>query len=255
MPVDRFDLSGKVALVTGGSKGLGASMARALALAGANVIINSRHDEELRSALPLILEDSTAQGAFIAADIAQRADVLRLARESALPFGPVDILVNNAGINIVAPFEAVQDEDWDHVLALNLYGPMALSRALIGSMAQQGWGRVIHVSSVFGETSRSGRAAYSASKAGLLGLTKAMALEYAKQGVTINALLPGPFETPLTSTLHPDPEARSWWTDRVPLGRWGQPKEIEGPLLLLASDAGRFITGTSLVVDGGWLAQ
>jgi NAD(P)-dependent dehydrogenase (short-subunit alcohol dehydrogenase family) len=122
-------------------------------------------------------------------------------------------------------------------------------------MCDRGWGRIINVSSVFGQTSRAGRNAYSASKAGLLGLTRAMALDLATAGVTVNALLPGPFETPLTASMHPDPAARRWFTDRVPMGRWGRPEELAGPLLLLASDAGSYITGACLAVDGGWLAE
>jgi NAD(P)-dependent dehydrogenase (short-subunit alcohol dehydrogenase family) len=253
--LEQFDLEGRVALVTGGSKGLGAAMARALAQAGASVIVNSRKSDELKAALPAILEGTRARGAWIAADVSDRADVARLAHEALGTFGKVDILVNNAGTNIIAPIDRVADSDWDQVLALNLTGPMALSRALVPGMKERRWGRIIHVSSVFGLVSRAERNAYSATKAGLVGLTHSMALDLAPHGVTVNAILPGPFETPLTAAMHPDPAKKQWFTDRVPMGRWGRPEELAGPLLLLASPAGSYITGTCLAVDGGWLAQ
>jgi NAD(P)-dependent dehydrogenase (short-subunit alcohol dehydrogenase family) len=250
-----FDLTGRQALVTGGSKGLGWSMARALARAGASVVIAARHADELDAALPTILEGTAARGARVVADMTRRDDVERLAREAAKAFGPIDILVNNAGINRVSPIVEVRDADWDEVLAVNLTAPMILSRALAGPMKRQGWGRIIHISSVFGQVSRAARNAYSASKAGIIGMTRSMALELAPHGVTVNAILPGPFETPMTAAMHPDPAARQWFTDRVPMGRWGDPDELGGPLLLLASGAGSYITGTCLAVDGGWLAQ
>jgi len=255
MMLEGFDLTGRTALVTGGSKGLGLAMARALARAGAGVVIAARHADELASALGVILEGTNSRGAALAADLADRSQVADLAGRAAEAVGPIDILVNNAGINRIAPIEQVTDEDWDQVLAVNLTAPILLSRALAGPMKQRGWGRIIHVSSIFGQVSRAGRNAYSATKAGLIGLTRSMSLELAPYGVTVNAILPGPFETPLTAALHTDPIQKQWFTDRVPMGRWGRPEELAGPVLLFASDAGSYITGTTLAVDGGWLAQ
>jgi NAD(P)-dependent dehydrogenase (short-subunit alcohol dehydrogenase family) len=255
MPIDRFNLRGRTALVTGGSKGIGFAMARALAQAGADVLIAARHLDELEAAIAEILEGTDSKGGWIDADLAHRGAVDALAREAVARFGKVDILVNNAGINLIAPIDRLPDADWDRVLEINLSAPMALSRALAGPMAARGWGRIVNISSVFGAVSRAERNAYSASKSGLIGLTRAMALELAPHGVTVNALLPGPFETPLTNSLHPDPEKKQWFTDRVPMGRWGRPEELGGALLLLASDAGSYITGTCLAVDGGYLAQ
>lgn len=250
-----FDLTGRTALVTGGSKGLGLAMARTLAQAGASVAIAARHPGELESALAAILDGTRSRGAWLVADMTRRDQVEALARSAVEALGPIDILVNNAGINRVSPIDAILDADWDEVLAVNLTAPMILSRALAGPMKQRGWGRIIHISSAFGLVSRAGRNAYSATKAGLIGMTHSMALDLASSGVTVNAILPGPFETPMTATMHPDPSHKQWFTDRVPMGRWGRTEELAGPLLLLASDAGSFITGAAIPVDGGWLAQ
>jgi NAD(P)-dependent dehydrogenase (short-subunit alcohol dehydrogenase family) len=248
-----FDLSGKVVLVTGGSKGLGKAMARGLAEAGADVVISSRHEEELRPALDEILAGTGRRGRFVVADMGRRDDVRRLAKTALEQFGKVDVLVNNAGTNIPQPIDAIQDEDWDLVLEVNLSSVMALTRALAPQMKERGWGRVIHISSVMGFVSKAGRNGYSATKAALLGLARANALDLGPFGVTVNCIAPGPFLTDLPGRLLSAAEKEEF-AKKTALKRWAEPRELIGPVLLLASDAGSYITGETLVVDGGWLA-
>ena len=249
-----FRLDGRVALVTGGSKGLGKAMARAFAMAGADVIISSRHADELQSALPEILQGTDRRGHTIVADLSQRSDAERLAQEAHAHFGRVDILVNNAGSNIPESVESIRDASWDRLLELNLSSCMALSRALAPQMAARQWGRIIHISSVMGLSSKAGRTAYSATKAALIGMTRAMALDLGSDGITVNCLAPGPFLTDLPLSVLSVEEQESF-ASRTALGRWGQPPEMMGPALLLASDAGSYITGSTLVVDGGAMCR
>jgi NAD(P)-dependent dehydrogenase (short-subunit alcohol dehydrogenase family) len=253
MPKSLFDLTGKVALVTGGSKGLGKAMARGLAEAGADVVISSRHEEELRPALDDILAGTGRRGRLVVADMSRRDDVRRLAQTALEQCGKVDILVNNAGTNIPQPIDAVKDEDWDFVLQVNLSSVMALTRALAPQMKDRRWGRVIHISSVMGFISKAGRNGYSATKAALLGLARANALDLGPFGVTVNCIAPGPFLTDLPAGLLSAAE-KDEFAKRTALRRWGEPRELVGPVLLLASEAGSYITGETLVVDGGWLA-
>jgi NAD(P)-dependent dehydrogenase (short-subunit alcohol dehydrogenase family) len=252
--VNLFDLTGKVALVTGGSKGLGKAMARGLADAGADVVISSRHEDELRPALDEILTGTGRRGHYLVADMARREDVRRLARAAVERMGKVDILVNNAGTNVPQPVDEIKDEDWDRVLEINLNSVMALTRALVPGMKQRRWGRVIHIASVMGFISKAGRNAYSATKAALIGMARASALDLGPFGVTVNCIAPGPFLTDLPGRLLSQAE-KDGFTERTALGRWGEPKELVGPALLLASDAGSYITGATLVVDGGFIAR
>jgi len=254
MSLDIFNLTGKVALVTGGSKGLGKAMARGLAEAGADIVICSRHEEELRPALAEILHGTDRRGCYFVTDMSRREDVNRLAKMALERMGRIDILVNNAGTNFPEPIDEISDDKWDQVLELNLSSVMALTRALVPQMKARRWGRVIHISSIMGFISKEGRNAYSATKSALLGLARANALDLGTYGITVNCLAPGPFLTDLPGRLLSDEEKREF-SRMTALHRWGDPKELVGPVLLLASDAGSYITGETLVVDGGWLAR
>ena len=254
MPLDAFNLTGKTALVTGGSKGLGKAMARGLAEAGADVVISSRHEDELRAALEDVLKGTGRRGRFVVADMARREDVPLLARAALELTGRIDVLINNAGTNKPEAIDAVTDEAWDAVLQINLSSVMALTRALVPQMKARGWGRVIHISSVLAFLSKEKRNGYSASKAALLGLARASALDLGPYGVTVNCIAPGPFLTDLPLSILSEAEKQAF-ADHTALGRWGDPKELVGPALLLASDAGSYITGQTLVVDGGFLVR
>jgi NAD(P)-dependent dehydrogenase (short-subunit alcohol dehydrogenase family) len=250
----RFDLSGRVALVTGGSKGLGKAMARGLAEAGADVIISSRTEPELQKALAEITDGTGRRGRYVVADMTRRDQVHNLAQEALAFLGRVDVLINNAGTNRPQAIDAVTDEAWDEVLEINLTSVMALTRALVPQMKARRWGRIIHISSAFGLVSKEKRNVYSASKSALLGLARASALDLGEYGITVNCIAPGPFLTDLPRGLLSEAEKKAF-ADRTALGRWGEPEELIGPALLLASDAGSYITGTTLVVDGGSLAR
>ncbi len=254
MSVNVFDLTGRTALVTGGSKGLGKAMARGLAAAGADVMIASRNEAELTAALGDILAGTGRRGFTRVADMTKRDDVKRLADDAITKLGRVDILVNNAGTNRPQPIDAVTDEVWDDLIELNLTSVMALTRALVPGMKARKWGRVIHISSMLGLIAKEGRNAYCATKAALFGLCRASALELGPHGVTVNCIAPGPFLTELPLNLLSQAE-RDQWSAVTAIGRWGEPKELVGPLLLLASDAGNYITGQVLVVDGGFTVR
>jgi NAD(P)-dependent dehydrogenase (short-subunit alcohol dehydrogenase family) len=249
-----FDLTGRAALVTGGSKGLGKAMARGLAEAGADIVISSRHEDELKPALADILAGTGRRGRYVVTDMTDRAQVKRLADEATGAFGKVDILVNNAGSNAPQAIDAITDEAWDNLLELNLTSVMALTRALVPGMKERRWGRIVHISSMFGIISKEKRNAYSATKAALLGLTRASALDLGEFGITVNCIAPGPFLTDLPKSLLSQAE-RDVWSTVTAVGRWGDPKELVGPVLLLASDAGSYITGQALVVDGGFMIR
>jgi NAD(P)-dependent dehydrogenase (short-subunit alcohol dehydrogenase family) len=254
MPANLFDLTGRVALVTGGNKGLGKAMARGFAESGADVVIASRHEDELKAALDEILSGTGRRGIYCVADMAQREDVKKLAKFALDKMGKVDILVNNAGMNAPQSIDAITDETWDRMLEVNLTSVMALTRDLVPQMKERRWGRVVHISSVLGQTSKEKRNAYSATKAALIGLARANALDLGPFNVTVNCIAPGPFLTDMPMSILSDAEKKVF-SDRTALGRWAQPRELVGPVLMLCSEAGSYITGQTIFVDGGWLAR
>ncbi|MFN8858543.1 MAG: SDR family NAD(P)-dependent oxidoreductase, partial [Planctomycetaceae bacterium] len=227
-----FDLQGRVALVTGGSKGLGKAMALGFAEAGARVFLCSRHADELAAAAAEIRSQTNAEVAWTTADMSRRDECSRLAQHLLEQMGRVDILVNNAGSNVPQVIDQITDSDWDRIVELNLSSCMALTRAVVPQMKSRNWGRVIHISSIMGLASKSGRNSYSATKSALLGLARASALDLGRFGITVNCIAPGPFLTDLPASVLTQTEQQAF-ADRTALGRWGNPRELAGPALLL----------------------
>jgi NAD(P)-dependent dehydrogenase (short-subunit alcohol dehydrogenase family) len=253
--LDRFRLVGKVALVTGGSRGLGRVMAEALASAGAQVALTARSEEVARATADSVLGVAGLPSLGLGVDVTRSEEVESMIARTVEAYGRLDILVNNAGINIRGPIEELKEDDWDAVLDTNLKGPWLCCRAAAPVMKAQKWGRVINVSSMLGEISMPGRTPYASSKGGLTLLTKTLALEWARDGINVNALCPGPFATEINTPLLNDPQARAQMEANVPLARWGDPVELGPATVFLASEASSFMTGATLFIDGGYTAR
>jgi NAD(P)-dependent dehydrogenase (short-subunit alcohol dehydrogenase family) len=253
--LETFRLDGRRALVTGGNRGLGRVMAQALAEAGADVALASRSLPECQRAAEEIAASTGRKALAFAADLTVGATAERLVSEVEAGLGPLDILVNNAGVNVRGAAEELAEADWDAVLATNLKAPFLLARAVGPAMCRRGWGRVINLGSILGVVALPGRAPYASSKAGVINLTRVLALEWATRGVTVNAICPGPFATDMNRQLLSDPVKYRAFVEKIPMGRWGELHEIAGALVFLASDAASFVTGSALFVDGGWTAQ
>ena len=249
-----FDLSGRTALVTGGSKGLGKAMSAGFASHGADVMICSRNSDELEATASEIREATGRRVEYAVADLTTREGVTSLVEATQSQFGGVDILVNNAGSNNPQLIDQVDDEQWDEILQLNLSSCMALTRAFVPAMKEKGWGRVIHISSIIALAAAPGRSVYAATKAGLIGMARAQAIELGPSGITVNCIAPGPFLTDLPAAKLTG-EQRNMVGQRTALKRWGETEELVGPALLLASGAGSYMSGSLIVVDGGILAN
>jgi NAD(P)-dependent dehydrogenase (short-subunit alcohol dehydrogenase family) len=247
-------LLGKNAVITGASRGLGLSMAEALAEAGARVALVARDGQRLRAAAERLSRRDLAVESFVA-DVKSETEVMAMADAVASRFGKLQILVNNAGINLRQPLAEFTLAEWHEVLDTNLTGVFLVTRALLPHMRGQGYGRIINLTSMMSHVALPQRTAYCASKFGLLGLTRALALELAPEQITVNGISPGPFATEINRPLLESAELSQWFVSRIPLGRWGEPREVGQLALFLCSEEAGFITGADIVIDGGWTAQ
>ena len=247
-------LNGRVAVVTGASRGLGKAMALSLAEAGARVALVARDIAQLNAVAGQAREFG-AQAEIFSTDISDETQVLQLERDVLAKFGPVDILINNAGIAMRKFCVDLTLSDWMSVLNTNLTSAFLMSRSFVPHMKGRGYGRVINIASIMGHVSVPMRTAYSSSKAGLIGFTRALAVELATDGVTVVSISPGPFATEMTIPLQNNPETNEQFMSKTPMRRWGQPEDLGKLTVFLCSNDAGFVTGTDIVVDGGWCAQ
>jgi NAD(P)-dependent dehydrogenase (short-subunit alcohol dehydrogenase family) len=253
--LDLFRLDGKIALVTGGARGLGLSMATALAEAGADVALVGRSLEAAQSSADGLAKATGRRVVAFPADVTRDEDVRRVVGDVEQALGPIDILVNSAGINIRGLADQLTELEWDTVIDINLKGTFFCARTVGPAMVSRGWGRVINMGSILSVIALPGRAAYASAKAGVANLTRVLALEWAGTGVTANAICPGPFATDMNRSLIDDPVKYQDVCRQIPLGRFGELHELRGAVVFLASDASSYVTGSSLFVDGGWTAR
>jgi gluconate 5-dehydrogenase len=253
MSLELFDLSGKTALITGSSRGLGYVMARGLAQAGAHVVLNGLDGERLKKAVAALQGEGLAASGF-AFDVTSREQVNAEVQRIEEQRGQIDVLVNNTGIQIRGPLEEFTEESWQRLLDVNLTGVFHVSQAVIKGMIRRKSGRIINICSLQSELGRQTIAPYAASKGGLKMLTRAMAVEWGKHNIQVNGIGPGYFITDITRPLAENPEFDGWLKNRTPARRWGNPEELVGTVVFLASDAASFINGQIIYVDGGILA-
>ena len=248
-----FDLTGRCALVTGGNSGIGGEIARALAAAGASVVLVARRQAELDMAAARIAADG-GRAAAIACDLADRQAVFDCAARAGAFFGAPDIVVNAAGVNIRRPMLEITEDDWDATMSLNLAAPFFLSQRLAPAMIAKGWGRVIHIASLQSVRAFGNSGPYGASKGGIMQLARAQAEAWSKHGVTANAIAPGFFATPLTAPVVNDPVRWKKMADSTFIGRTGELADLRGAAVFLASRASDYVTGQTIFVDGGFSA-
>jgi len=249
-----IDLKGRTAVITGGSRGLGEAMAKALAGAGARIALVARD----RARLERVRDDIRARGGaaeLFVADLTREDEVAKLADSVQAQVGSPQILINSAGINLRKNLVDFTLEEFRSVLDASLISTFLMCRALVPQMMGTGYGRILNLSSIMSHVSLAGRAAYSSAKAAVLGLTKALALELAADGITVNGISPGPIGTDMNLALMKNPEINAQFLANLPVGRWGRVEEIGALACYLCSDAAGFITGTDILIDGGWTAK
>jgi NAD(P)-dependent dehydrogenase (short-subunit alcohol dehydrogenase family) len=245
-------LHGKTAVITGASRGLGKAMALALAAEGARMALVAR-DRERLEAVAAAIGAAGGQATVVPADVTSEDQVRRIEREIAARFGKVDILINNAGVIVRKPIVECTLEEWRRVMDTSVTAAFLMCRSFVPHMRGRGYGRILNMTSTMSRVSLPGRAAYSAAKAALLGMTRALALELAGDGITVNGISPGPFPTDMQPPM--DAEANARLLANVPLGRWGRVEEVGQLAVYLCSEDAGYITGTDILIDGGWCAR
>jgi NAD(P)-dependent dehydrogenase (short-subunit alcohol dehydrogenase family) len=253
--LEKFKLKDRVALVTGGNRGLGKAMALALAEAGGQVALTSRNLAEAQTAAEEIAAESGGRCRGYSCDVTDPGQVDTALSQVVTDFGQVNILVNNAGINIRGAIDELSLDQFEAVQATNVTGVWLMCRAVAPYLKAQRYGRVINMGSILSLVSIPDRTPYASSKGAVLQMTRTLALEWAAYGITVNAILPGPFGTEMNRSLLDDPEKYRAFSAQIPLGRWGEVDEIGGLAVFLASEASSFVTGTGILIDGGWAAK